>query len=245
MSKAKEHTGNPAEPLVTAGAPGIFGFFPKLLWIAYLAVILAGVAIVATRPARTEAAALDAFATCEASVMPDTNGLNDDFGLVLVKSRAGELSSYLSLCQSQPALALKVFREALASTNKSARLVAIYSAFYLARGNRLEKADFVKLASLLDPKVETDLDVRRAAQRELADLLILNTPAAKDKYEALPPNLPPEPENGIHSIATLEAGAPGARFLRIRWSNPDLADAWWKAHQNGAWSAARHAWVIP
>jgi hypothetical protein len=175
------------------------------------------------------------------------NGFDDRFGIVQFRAHADSVAKLLSQCEENPALATKVVRRCMDEGNKNARLIAMYAAFFLISKNQLDRSDIDRLLSCIDGSKEKDADVRKAAQRMLSEFILLKDASAKLKYEALPNDIPKsEGEWPSPRIETSEESRKDTKQLRVRWSNPDTALAWWKQHgDKGSWSAADHAWVIP
>ncbi|MFH0938433.1 MAG: hypothetical protein V1899_04025 [Planctomycetota bacterium] len=233
---------------------------PLPLWIAFAVIIAIGMILLATRSVWTESALYSAISNCGAGVIGASsriedkalrirynNGIDDLFGVIQFNRDSGQIVRLLSLCETDPAMALRIYRRAMADGNTSARLLAIHISFFLAARGQFETSDFEKIVARLDPEVEKEFDVRKAVQRRLSELIVLNNVTAKAKYETLPPNLPPVSGDAPpREIRTREEGSEGNRFLTIRWSDPDTARAWWKIQATaGAWNKDRGVFVIP
>jgi hypothetical protein len=259
MSKHTEHS--PATDAVAVPhPPQQTALLPKPLYAAFLLAIVIGVAIFASRNARLISGTLadlnDAGATTVKGYKKENNqdkevdinnGLLDEYGSVSVKNNSETVGSFLSLCDINPPAALQIFRKSMDDGNKSARLIALYSTFFLVPKCALDKEDLQRIIVRLDPDKENDADVRRVAQKTLSDLVLIKNVAGKTTYEALPPDIKSSsdewPSNNV--VVREEKTADGSQ-LRVRWSNPNTAFAWWKQHgEKGHWSPERNAWEIP
>jgi len=234
---------------------------PKGLYLAFIIAIVAGVGIFLGRDPWlasriysdvTESSAglvKDVFRDNQQRVVErDINdGFDDRYGVVQFRLNAPSVAKLLSQCEENPPMAAKIFRRCMDEGNKNARMIALYSAFYLVPKNQLDRGDIERIVSRVDGSKESDVEIRKAAQRTLSEMIVIKDAASKLKYEALPSEIAKsEGEWPSPRIETLEETRNGAKQLRIRWSNPDTALAWWKQHgEKGNWSAAEHAWVIP
>ena len=200
---------------------------PLWLKLSFAVCIALGALMWLTRQSRTESGAYSAISSCDASVLAESDGLKDLYGLVQFKSNSSEVANFMSLCASDPDLARRVFRRALDEGNKSARLIALSSAFYLSAN--LQKEDIERIVRHLSAETEKEADVRRAAQRVLSDLTVIKDAGEASKYQAVPDGLP-EPAAGApsHSIQTKEETWSKEQVLLVRWTDPELANAWWK-----------------
>jgi hypothetical protein len=223
------------------------GLLPFPLWLALGAVFGVGAILLATRTALTERLVYSGIADCDASVLAEKDGTEDEYGIVKFRQNSPRVVQLMSLCDTDPDSALKLVRKALASGNKSAKLVAIHALFFLAQRHVLETADFDSLVSRMNPNSEADEEVRKAAQRQISNLLLLRNLAAKDAYENLPAGLPaPEKDAPSHKIMTRAEGPDGQKVLRLRWSDNAVACAWWAAQAGkGAWNKDEGAFIVP
>jgi len=248
MSKIKPRSDDVASAPAVPQPEASKRLLPAPLLIAFGVVILAGCLVGFTRKSRLQSTLYEAMDKCDAETLAEVNGITDSFGIVRITSRQETITKYLSLCEQDPELARTIFRQALSLNSKSAKLVALYSSFFLAVSNTLQAQDIATLAASLDPAKETAIDVRRTAQRALADLIFINdTLANQAKWHDLPAGLKDSTEGPSHRIQTREEKLrPSAKQgLGIRWSNPDLAHAWWTAHQaKGNWDSKLQRYVI-
>ena len=235
------------------------GFFPPPLWIAFVLMVFVGTVLLLTRSSRMENTLWDGISNCNAAdyLVPqdqgkqsrtEPNGLDDLYGMVQFKSNNADITRLLSICENDPALAVKLVRRALTEGNRSAKMVALYSAYYLQ--NHLESQDIQKIAGLLNARNE--IEVRKTAQRTLSDLTVIKNPGGAAKYEALPDKLPPSTaDSEPHKIQTREETWDGNPVFTLRWSNPDLADCWWQSMAGaGTWTTGtqdmtQKRYVIP
>ncbi len=125
------------------------------------------------------------------------NGLAEDYGLVRINKERESVAAYISLCDRvDPAAGLRLFRRAMTEGTKSAKLVAIHSANYLAHSQPtpapqaekgvLEASDFKLLLDAMDLKKEPDMDVRKAALHAVSDLTVIVNPSAIAALKADP-----------------------------------------------------------
>jgi hypothetical protein len=238
MAKVKSRSEEEAAVPHATPPAGSKGLLPTPLIAAFAIVLLAGFALGFTRNARLHDTLFDDLDKSEAQTLPETNGASDAFGIVKIGSRQSGITDYLSLCEQEPPVARKIFRQALEKTGKSARLVALCSSFYLAGSGSLEPQDIDTIAALLDPEKEKDAEVRRTAQRSLADLIFISdTMANQSKWHEVPSGLIVTREEKLRPSDKTGLG--------IRWSNPDLAHAWWNANKSrGKWDSSLQRFVI-
>lgn len=261
-----------------------FALLPRWLLATFALVFVMGAILVVNKPRIDEKAAYEAMSGCDARLFEKVNrderysnylhlirdGTHDGFGSIHVNAQRDGIARVVSICDVEPATGLRLFRRALDGGNVSAKLVALYCANFLARSQGrpepenvkgvLEAEDFNRILSKLDPANEPDEEVRLAALRAMADLVVLTQATAKERYEKLPadaavsdaakkaeaPTAPKEGEDVYKSIKTHEEKWDGKPVLQIRWSSPALARAWWKAQAGGgAWDKARQRFVIP
>lgn len=261
MSKHKDQKDSKEQPdsaVPEAHAPGPMPAeskpersLPAWLWIAFAFFIVGGIGLRASQSARILASTYDAISGCEATVLAENDGLSDMYGIVQFKTNSTEVANYLTLCESDPVIALEIYRKALDEGNKNAKLVALSSSFYLSR--LLEKADIDRVAGLLKPGQDNG-EVRKAAQRALADLTVIKNTGDMTRFRAVPESLPAATVGApYHSIQTIEQTWIKEPVLLVRWSNPDLAMDWWnrlgkgtleKSDTSAANAAATQRYVI-
>ncbi|HEY3323654.1 MAG TPA: hypothetical protein VGP72_24580 [Planctomycetota bacterium] len=233
IHKHPEHTG----PLL-----------PKMLWAAFAVVVVGGLLLGLTRQSRMVSSLNDAINSCQAEAAAEKDGLRDTYGIVTIVSNESGVTRFLSLCDTNPPLAKQIFRESITSGSKSARLIALYSAWYLAEQNQLEEQDLKAIVACIDPNKGNDEAVRKAAQRTLSDLTVLTNVADASQYEVVPScTKEPAAEAPPNKIQTRQekqrrTGQPG---LAIRWSNAEVAYCWWQAFSpKGAWDNSLQRFVI-
>lgn len=231
----------------TSAAPALP--LPKPLIAAFFLVLFLGTGLYATRDKRTESNLSDALRTCNASVRKDDSGLSDAYGVVQFSGKTSEMAEYLSLCEMRPELAARIFRNALKEDNSSARMIAVYSAFFLTSQKQLTAEDFGAIANLLKPPASDSdkTDLRKVAHRALSDLIVCAKVDDAVKFEALPPNLPAtkNDKSPAYKIQTREETLGDKKVLGIRWSDADLAYAWWQAYANkGSWNKELQRFVV-
>jgi hypothetical protein len=213
-------------------------------------------------------AALTAMNDCEASVLPGSilaeanDGLSDAYGLVKFRMHQSEITKLLSLCETDPPLGLRIFREAMDRGNVSAKLVAMNSAFYLTLHKQLEAEDFQRIVSHLPPDgtarpdsaADKDgqaivSDLRRVAQRAVSDLTVIEDVGHAASYEVLPEGLPKPPPDGRPArVQTRQSRVSGfdEPVLLVRWSDAEVAYKWWQAvAKQGHWDKEKQRFVIP
>jgi hypothetical protein len=219
---------------------------PASLTLAFVVVIVAGLALGLSSESRKESRLYNAIESANASVVPEKSGLNDAYGIMLFQTGQFPVAEYLSECELNPPFALKIFRRAMDSSSKSAKMIAMYSASFLTTTKQLEKEDFEKIVNLMKTNSGNDAqDIRRAAQRMVADLTLLDTTDAS-KFAATPPNAKPaaegEPSN---RIMTQQQKLNGKEMTAIRWSSVDLATEWWQVHSPaGTWNKELQRFVV-
>ena len=221
------------------------GSLPVALTAAFFLVIAGGLLMGLTRDGRTEAALSSSIEKADASVSKEEDGLLDAYGVVQFRLNPRPVTDYFSYCETRPEMALRLFRGALESGNSS-KLIALSSAFYLAQRGVLEKEDVEKIVARLDPQTEKDAEVRKAAQRALAELILIDDVAAGEKYQVIPAAYKPT-GTGANRIQTREEKLRGSgkAILYIRWSNSDLAFSWWQANAaSGKWDKALQRYIF-
>jgi hypothetical protein len=219
-------------------------FLPLPVMALFVVFIAGGVLLGMTRESSTESQLSSALDSCDAGTIAEMDGLNDAYGVVRFKSKQDDIGDYLSLCHTKPKSALKIYRSAFERRSKSARLVAIHSAYFLAVSGSLEKSDFDLIVNNLDPEKEKDLDLRHAAQRALSQLIIIADVANQTKYRSIPDGVKAE---GVNRIETREETLrpSGSNVLNIRWTNPDLAFEWVRTFlSQGQWDAKLQRFMI-
>lgn len=226
------------------------------LLVAVVGVLVAGILLGSTRELRIESAAQNALADCGATTEPETDGLSDNYGIVRFQSHIAEIDSYLSLCETNPKLALRIFREALGGKlGVSGELVALQSAFYLTSHKQLESNDFQVILGLMETE-GTVAEMRKVAQRVVSDLTVIEDVEHARSYEIIPAGLPPpvtDPKDKDshpkpHKVQTKEEKltASGKAVVLVRWSSPDVAAKWWETMATqGHWDAELQRFVIP
>jgi hypothetical protein len=245
MSKPSSEVVLPVE----APAPkpvAVSSLLPLPVWIIAAVMILAGGIVVGTRTSHLESSTYEAISNCNAAgkksqSKTEINGLSEEFGLVSFQRTVSDVTQYLTLCDTEPNIALAVFRRALTKGNVSAKVIALHSAIFLAP--HLESSDFQLLLTNLDDKAP---DVSHVAQRAISDLTLLKRADNPGVYEALPPELPPSASGSSHKIQTRKESIDGQAYLEIRWTDAELVQAWWKANAaSGAWDTKLHRFVVP
>ncbi|MGD0088960.1 MAG: hypothetical protein ABSE73_03500 [Planctomycetota bacterium] len=237
------------------------------LIVAFLGVLFAGILLGATREWREEQEALQALNDCEATVLKPNgvsvdDGLSDHYGLVHFRSHRREITTYLSLCETQPQLALRIFRKAMSTGNNSAKLVALYSAFYLTshkkledRDKQLEDKDFQLILACMRP-VEQESEQQKVAMRVVSDLTVIDDPGHASRYQLVPSGLPPpakdpkdkDSEPPPHKVQITEETLRDFEkpVLCVTWSSPVVAFRWWESMAaQGHWDRELQRFVIP
>jgi hypothetical protein len=255
---SKQH---PLEESVPASLPAAATtkerFLPLPLVIVFIIILGAGLILFLTNDIRAENAAFKDISTCGATLVEEENGASDFYGVVQFKKNNEGIQVFLSQCEMRPEIALRVFNRALAGKSKDAKLVALHSAFFLAKSGmadaaetppnaRFGSAEFNEILKRIDPANEPDADVRKVAQRLVSSLTVLTNVKNEEKYSTLPSGLPELKENAPpYSITTRKERLGDADVLAVRWSNNDLALAWWKTHATGGvWDAKLKCFVI-
>ncbi len=223
--------------------------------------IAVGAIVISARPKMLKSNAFEALQHCEATVFRPNNaerkaqtddGLNELYGVIHIKQDKPELSHYFSYCETDPELALEVYRRAMKEGNLSAKTIAAYSSFFLASRGVFEASDFdllrkcLQKGELKDNK-DPNVDLRKVAQRALSDLTVIKNVKDASRYEELPPNLPPRgSEEKSRAIKTRTEQLGGQDVLYVRWSSAEVAEGWWTANgSKGAWDPKLKRFVIP
>ncbi|MEI6235726.1 MAG: hypothetical protein WCT04_21935 [Planctomycetota bacterium] len=190
----------PVEPKAT---------LPTWLIVAFGITLVAGAVLILGRAHFAENSLYDSMTTCDAFVKPDIgergesgkfesvrpNGLGDGYALIRIRKERESIASLVALCdRDDPIAGRRLFRKALDTGNKSAKIVALHCANYLAHSQTtpapradigvLESEDFDRLLAKLDSTKEIDADVRKAALRAMSDLVIITNSAAVTAFTA-------------------------------------------------------------
>jgi hypothetical protein len=260
MSKHKHEVdpGTAAGVVAVHDAPAQTALLPKPLYVAFILVIVIGALIFLTRETRLVNGTYNDISNAEAATIKykkgkgqeeklvDVNdGLLDEYGSVVIKANNESVGSFLSLCDINPPAALQVFRRSLDDGNKSAKMIALYSTFYMVPKCALDDKDLQRVIDRLDPDKEKDDDIRRVAQKTLSDLIVIKS-SDKTKFEALPADIKSSGDDWpANNVVVREEKRGDVTQLRVRWSNPNTAFAWWKLHgAGGRWLPEQNAWEL-
>lgn len=230
MSKVKhEEHETPNVAVLTPEAPPVHKgpILPMPLLALFGIVLIIGILVGVTRNSRLASNMYDAMDNCDASVLQETNGLDDRYGVVKFNNKQAEIAAMLGVCDTNPPLAREVFRKALDERHKSAQLIALYSSYFLAGSKQLDKDDWTRMVNALDASKEKNADVRKAAQRAIGDLVFITDKDNLTKYQAIPAAAK-ESSDGTNRIQTREEKMRDTDKVgyNIRWSNADLAFTW-------------------
>jgi hypothetical protein len=253
-----------------AQAPAENAKIPRWLLFSFAALVLLGVYLVLGRASYLENSAYDAMRNCDATVgifrkngsgqteEVKFDGTQDNYASIHIRAQRNGIAEVVSLCESEPAKGLRLFRRAVKDSNKSAKLIALYCANFLAHSQKrpagetekgvLEAEDFASMLTLWDPATEKDADVRKVATKAISDLVVIADPKASDRVEKYPEIPKDDVDNeGAVLIKTSENTLNGKPVLLLRWSNPALARSWWKANvtPSAKWDAGLQRFVIP
>ena len=237
---------------------------PKPVLVVCVLMIAAGAMLMLARPAQIKSSSFSAMETCDATTykpmqqvpgereskpVPVENGLSEKYGLIQIKANKAELSRLFTYCETEPALALEIYRRAMAQGNASAKTIAAYSSYFLAVRGVLEASDFELLRKCLEksPDAEKTTDLRKVAQRAISDLTVIKSARDAAKYEEVPANMAPIAVGELaRAIKTNPEKFDGQDVLFVRWSSADVAEAWWNVHgPKGAWDEKLQRFVIP
>jgi hypothetical protein len=249
-----------SEPL--APRPIEFGsLLPKPVVAVCVLLIVAGAILLLTRPGMVKSSTYEAMQNCDATTFkpmrertptPIEDGFNELYGVIHIKGNKPELARLFTYCETEPALALDVYRRAMTQGNFSAKTIAAYSSFFLASRGVFEASDFELLRNCLKPGEvkdgkDSNVDLRKVAQRAVSDLTAIKSVKDVTKYEELPPNMSPRGSEEVsRAIKTRTDQLNGQEVLCVRWSSANVADAWWAVHGvKGAWDASLKRFVIP
>lgn len=221
---------------------------------AFAVVLLGGAAFGLTRGVRLESNFYSAMNDCGARVrrfdngdLGEPNGLKDMYGLVQFTAHRERIARYMGFCETDPQIALNVYRKALKEGNASARMVAAYSAFYLAHSKSLTAEDWDLLQTRLNPERESENDVRMVAQAAASDLILIKERPSKAELYATPADFK-ETNDKAPSSASVDLRDfqyQGAKYYQVRWTSPALAWAWLQVHgKNGKWDDKIQRFVI-
>jgi hypothetical protein len=253
MSKEVSEAPTPVQP--AAPVPiRLDQIVPKpVLLVCILFIVLGGIYL-AMRQGLRESAAYNAIQNCDAVTLKQKDkdgkavthddGLSEMYGLIQFKSNDAEIGRLFTYCETNPEIALSVYRRAMTQGTPSAKVIAAYSAFFIANRGVFEASDYALLRKCLDKS--ENIEVRKVAQRAISDLTIMKRVDAPGKYEEIP-NMPPAgSEELARKVATHKESLNGQDVLYARWSTPDLADAWLTANTaSGAWDMKLQRFVIP
>jgi hypothetical protein len=231
------------------------GVIPRPVQLVCLVLLVVGAVILAVRPGYQESSAYNGMQNADAKIFSqkDKNGnpvtfedgTSDMYGMIQFHNNDSDVGRYFTYCETNPAMALRLFRRALTEGTASARILAAYSGLFLAQRGVLESSDFELLRKSLDKAQPAD--VRKAAQRSLSDLTVANGVDTPGKYEELPADLPaPSSEEPARRIATHKETLLGKPVLSVRWSSAAVAAAWLNANATkGAWDSKLQRFVVP
>jgi hypothetical protein len=256
MSKAKPESSAESAPENTAESkPTARQSTASLpLVAAFAVVLLGGAAFGLTRGVRLESNFYSAMSECGARIrrydngdLGEANGLKDMYGLVQFTAHRERIARYMGFCETDPDIALKVFRKALKEGNASARMVASYSAFYLAHSKSLKAEDWELLQTRLNPERESDNDVRMVAQAAASDLILIKERPSKAELYAVPADFKETSDKAPSSASVnlRDFEFQGGKYYQVRWTSPALTWAWLQVHgKNGKWDEKLQRFVI-
>jgi len=130
--------------------------------------------------------------------------------------------------------------------NRNSRMVGLGAAFYLAQRKHMTQADWERLVARLNPERESELDVRRVAQRSIADLLLIKERPAKGALLATPEGFKETDSEAPTARTELrDFNYEGAKYFQVRWTSPALAFAWLQQHgKSGKWDEKLQRFII-
>jgi hypothetical protein len=216
---------------------------PRWALVIAAAMVALGVVLLALRPVVERRAAIAMLNGAYITVNEAGDGFDDRFGLVSLERDQRQYERLLSDCHLRPELAYAIFRDVLSTGSSEGRILACTMAFYLAQDRDLGLADLDLVLKQLDGDKAS---LRHAAQRTLANLLVLRDADKAGTYEAFP--APPEAKDRIEAKTQkirLQDAPPGATWLSVRWSNPAACKAWWQRFGKSAqWDRQLRRFVI-
>lgn len=253
MSKEKAHneTAQPVEPAAEHRNAPRKNPVSGVLVAAFAVVLIGGAAFGLSRKARQESEFFNALSNSGATLLtfkgaPEKNGLEDMYAVVEFQQHRESITRFFGYCETSPEVARNVFRRAMDEGNRNSRMVALSAAFYLANTHSVTEADWERLVSRLNPERESEVDVRRVAQRSIADLLLIKERSAKGALLATPEGFKETDSEAPTARTELrDFNVEGAKYYQARWTSPALAFAWLQQHgKNGKWNEKMQRFVI-
>lgn len=240
VEPATEHRGAPRSNPVSG-----------VLIAAFAAVLLGGAAYGLSRSARLESEFYNAISNCGATLLPikgsvEKNGLEDMYAVVEFQTNRDSITRFLGFCETSPEIARNVFRRAMDEGNRNSRMVGLSAAFYLAQSKHMTQADWERVTSRLNPERESELDVRRVAQRTVADLILIKDRPAKGLLLSTPEGFK-ETDSEAPSARTelRDFNYMGAKYFQVRWTSAALTFAWLQQHgKTGKWDDSLQRFII-
>lgn len=254
MSKEKAQTEAPpsVEPATEhRGAPRSNPVSGVLI-AAFAAVLLGGAAYGLSRSARLESEFYNAISNSGATLLPlrsgtpEKNGLEDMYAVVEFQAHRESITRFLGFCETSPEIARTVFRRAMDEGNRNSRMVGLGAAFYLAQAKNMTPADWERVVARLNPERESEVDVRRVAQRSISDLLLIKERSAKGLLLATPDGFKETDSDApVAHIELRDFNYMDGKYYQIRWTSAALAHAWLQVHgKNGKWNDSLQRFII-
>ena len=206
-------------PAQARPAPYGLNWFPLWARLAAAGLLLAGLILHFTTPARRRASALSALTDAQVSVSEVSDGHSEEFGACFLHPDSRQpFLDVLGDCHQRPAWALETFRAALGQTAESGQLLACEMAWYLAQESAMQREDLEAVAKLLAG--DRPAGVKRKAQRTLQDLCVLDVEAPAGTFAVHSARL----KDDFWVDRTTQARFP---FKAVSWSTPEQCREWW------------------
>jgi len=249
--KAQNETQQPVEPATEHRNAPRSNPVSTVLVAAFAVVLLGGGAFGFSRNARQESEFFNALSNCGATLLPykgviEKNGLEDMYAVVEFQQNRDAITRFFGYCETSPDVARNVFRKAMDEGNRNSRMVGLSAAFYLAQTKHMTQADWERLVARLNPERESEIDVRRVAQRSIADLLLIKERPAKGTFLATPEGFKETDSEAPTARTELrDFNFEGSKYYQARWTSPALAHAWLQQHsKTGKWDEKLQRYII-
>lgn len=223
----------------------------SVLVTAFAVVLIGGSAFGFSRNSRLESEFFNALSNCGATLLPykgviEKNGIEDMYAVVEFQQNRESITRFFGYCETSPDVARNVFRRCMDEGNRNSRMVGLSAAFYLAQRKHLTQADWERLVARLNPERESEIDVRRVAQRSIADLLLIKERPAKGALLATPEGFKETDSEAPTARTELrDFNYEGAKYFQVRWTSSALAFAWLQQHgKSGKWDEKLQRFII-
>ncbi len=215
---------------------------PRWALMAGLVLLALGAWLYTPSDSRRKSSFIKALNSARVTVSGTEDGFQDDFAALTVETNRHEYLELQGACNSEPRMALAVFREILTNekSGKEARMLACRLAYFLIQDGRLSDTERNEVLQLLAAQLDStqSAEVRRVAQGVLSayqvqdekvlpqcQLIALRDVEKAKAYEKLPD--PSAETKDPWLVQTREALREGTKVLVVRWSGVDACMAWW------------------